>query len=97
MANSVRCRTKSRRKKYRCGTEAPSRPDFLAPDFACTHKPLRVREEALGILRLGPIEFLLKEPVVTEVMVNGPDDVYVARKGRLERVAARLRRSRFDA
>jgi pilus assembly protein CpaF len=71
---------------------------------------LRVREEALAILReerhilprgalarvinevsdevvgLGPIEFLLKDPEVTEVMVNGPDDVYVERKGRLEKV-----------
>ena len=75
---------------------------------------LRVREEALAILReeghilpqrslarvvnevsdavvgLGPIEFLLKDPDVTEVMVNGPNDVYVERKGRIERVAGRL-------
>jgi pilus assembly protein CpaF len=75
---------------------------------------LRVREEALAILReqghilpqsalakvvnevsdavvgLGPIEFLLKDPDVTEVMVNGPDDVYVERRGRLERVGDRL-------
>jgi pilus assembly protein CpaF len=75
---------------------------------------LRVREEALAILReeghilpqrslarvvnevsdavvgLGPIEFLLKDPDVTEVMVNGPDDVYVERKGRIEKVAGRL-------
>jgi len=75
---------------------------------------LRVREEALAVLReeghilpqgalakvvnevsdavvgLGPIEFLLKDPDVTEVMVNGTDDVYVERKGRIERVADRL-------
>jgi pilus assembly protein CpaF len=75
-----------------------------------TERRLRVREEALAILReerhilprgvltkvinevsdavvgLGPIEFLLKDPEVTEVMVNGPDDVYVERKGRLEKV-----------
>ena len=68
---------------------------------------LRVREEALAILReeghilpqrslarvvnevsdavvgLGPIEFLLKDPDVTEVMVNGPDDIYVERRGRI--------------
>jgi pilus assembly protein CpaF len=70
---------------------------------------LRVREEALAILRrqghmlpqrslakvvnevsdevvgFGPVEFLLKDPGVTEVMVNGADDVYVERKGRIER------------
>ena len=33
-----------------------------------------------------PIESLLRDPDVTEVMVNGPDDVYVERKGRIERV-----------
>ncbi len=42
-----------------------------------------VSDEVVG---LGPIEFLLKDPDVTEVMVNGPDDVYVERKGRIERV-----------
>jgi len=86
------------------GLEGISRPE----------RRLRVREEALAILReqghilpqsalakvvnevsdavvgLGPIEFLLKDPDVTEIMVNGPDDVYVERKGRLERVGDRL-------
>jgi pilus assembly protein CpaF len=42
-----------------------------------------VSDEVVG---LGPIEFLLKDPEVSEVMVNGADDVYVERKGRLERV-----------
>jgi pilus assembly protein CpaF len=75
-----------------------------------TERRLRVREEALALLRasgailpqrelarmvnevsdevvgFGPIEFLLKDPDVTEVMVNGPDDVYVEREGRIERV-----------
>ncbi|HEV3475714.1 MAG TPA: CpaF family protein [Actinomycetota bacterium] len=43
----------------------------------------QVSDEVVG---LGPIEPLLKDPDVTEVMVNGPDDVYVERKGRIERV-----------
>jgi pilus assembly protein CpaF len=79
-----------------------------------TERRLRVREEALGLLRergailpqrelarvvnevsdevvgFGPIEVLLQDPEVTEVMVNGPDDVFVERKGRLERVPDRL-------
>ena len=42
------------------------------------------------VVGLGPIEFLLRDPEVTEVMVNGPDDVYVERKGRIEKVAGRL-------
>ncbi len=49
-----------------------------------------VNEVSDAVVGLGPIEFLLKDPDVTEVMVNGPGDVYVERKGRLERVADRL-------
>jgi pilus assembly protein CpaF len=49
-----------------------------------------VNEVSDAVVGLGPIEFLLKDPEVTEVMVNGPDDVYVERKGRIERVAGRL-------
>jgi pilus assembly protein CpaF len=36
------------------------------------------------ILGYGPIEPLLRDPDVTEVMVNAPDAVYVERNGRLE-------------
>jgi pilus assembly protein CpaF len=74
-----------------------------------TERRVRVREEALAVLResgailpqreltrmvndvsdevvgFGPIEFLLKDPEVTEVMVNGPGGVYVEREGRIER------------
>jgi pilus assembly protein CpaF len=45
-----------------------------------------VSEVSDEIVGLGPIEALLKDPDVTEVMVNGPDDVYVERKGRIETV-----------
>jgi len=79
-----------------------------------TERRLRVREEALSLMResgallpqrdlarvvnevsdevvgFGPIEFLLRDSQVTEVMVNGPDDVYVEREGRIERVEERL-------
>ena len=34
---------------------------------------------------LGPLEPLLSDPLVDEVMVNGPGEVYVERRGRLER------------
>ncbi|MGH2591160.1 MAG: CpaF family protein, partial [Actinomycetota bacterium] len=49
-----------------------------------------VNEVSDAVVGMGPIEFLLKDPDVTEVMVNGPDDVYVERKGRIERVVDRL-------
>ncbi|MFA9432387.1 CpaF family protein [Egicoccus sp. AB-alg2] len=34
---------------------------------------------------LGPLEALLRDPAVTDVMVNGPDEVHVERDGRLTR------------
>ena len=43
----------------------------------------RVIDDALG---LGVLEPLLADPSVTEIMVNGPNDVYVERAGRLEKV-----------
>jgi pilus assembly protein CpaF len=36
------------------------------------------------ILGYGPLEPLLHDPTVTEVMANGPDSVYVEREGKLE-------------
>lgn len=42
----------------------------------------RVVDEALG---LGVLEPLLADESITEIMVNGPDDVFVERRGRLER------------
>ncbi len=39
-----------------------------------------ILDEALG---LGPLEELLADDSVTEIMVNGPDRVFVERKGRL--------------
>jgi pilus assembly protein CpaF len=49
-----------------------------------------VNEVSDEVVGLGPIESLLKDPDVTEVMVNGPDDVYVERKGRIENVGRGL-------
>jgi pilus assembly protein CpaF len=39
-----------------------------------------IAEEAIG---LGPIQHLLNDPEVAEIMVNGPHRVYVERQGRL--------------
>ena len=41
---------------------------------------------------LGPLEPLLADPAVDEVMVNGPGEVYVERGGRIEPTAVRVRR-----
>lgn len=44
-----------------------------------------IRDEIISdLLGLGPIEKLLKDPEVGEIMVNGPKQVYVERKGKME-------------
>ncbi|CAN5629505.1 CpaF family protein [soil metagenome] len=36
------------------------------------------------LLGLGPLEELLADPAITDIMVNGPEQTYVERKGKLE-------------
>jgi pilus assembly protein CpaF len=43
-------------------------------------------EVADEILGHGPLESLLRDPEVTEIMVNGPSQIYVERAGRLHEV-----------
>ena len=47
-----------------------------------------LEEEALGV---GPLAPLMADPAVTDILVNGPDRVFVERFGRLERTAVRFR------
>ncbi len=44
-------------------------------------------DEALG---LGPLEDLIKDPQVTEIMVNNKDQIYIERDGRLELTSKRF-------
>jgi pilus assembly protein CpaF len=37
------------------------------------------------VLGLGPIDPLLRDPTITDILINGPRTVYVERRGRLER------------
>ncbi len=57
----------------------------LLDDAARTRLVTRVAERSFG---LGPLEPLLADPAVDEVMVNGVGPVWVERAGRLERAAA---------
>jgi pilus assembly protein CpaF len=36
------------------------------------------------LLGLGPLEELLSDPAITDIMVNGPDQTYIEKKGKLE-------------
>src|SRR5689334_11301947 len=54
----------------------------LLDEAAREHLIALVTERSFG---LGPLEPLLADPDVDEVMVNGPRSVWVERAGRLER------------
>ena len=47
----------------------------------------QIVDEALG---LGVLEPLLADETVTEIMVNGPEDIWVEREGRIEKVKSRF-------
>jgi pilus assembly protein CpaF len=47
-------------------------------------------ELADDVLGYGPLQRLLDDNAVTEIMVNGPDSIYVERGGKLERTATRF-------
>jgi pilus assembly protein CpaF len=43
------------------------------------------------MIGLGPLEPLLKDELITDIMVNGPDQIYIERKGKLELSELRFR------
>jgi pilus assembly protein CpaF len=47
-----------------------------------------VLDETFG---LGPLELLLKEPTISEIMINGPKSVYIERSGKLEKTSVQFR------
>jgi pilus assembly protein CpaF len=47
-------------------------------------------ELADDVLGYGPLQKLLDDPAVSEIMVNGPEAIYVERSGHLERTATRF-------
>ena len=48
----------------------------------------QIVDEAAG---LGPLERLLKDDTISEVMVNGPYSIYVERSGKLDLTEIKLR------
>ncbi|MDH4201689.1 MAG: CpaF family protein [Phycisphaerae bacterium] len=44
-----------------------------------------LREVMDEIFGLGPIEILLKDPLISDILINGPKQVYIERQGRLEK------------
>ena len=58
----------------------------------------RIIEEVLDeVLGLGPLEPLLKEPSISDILVNRFDKVYIERGGKLAEVAGAIPRRRASA
>ncbi len=64
---------------------------FLAQEevvLARTERNRLFEEVVAEVLGLGPLERLLEDPTIDEIMVNGPRNIYIERYGKIERVAA---------
>uniref|UniRef100_A0A7C4QQW9 CpaF family protein n=1 Tax=Schlesneria paludicola TaxID=360056 RepID=A0A7C4QQW9_9PLAN len=58
--------------------------------LAAEDREIMVREIMDEIYGFGPIEPLMCDPEVSDVLINGPDAVFVERNGRLERTDVRF-------
>src|SRR5246500_4014293 len=47
-----------------------------------------VLDETFGF---GPLEVLLKDPTISDILVNGPHKIYVERRGKLEKTEVKFR------
>jgi pilus assembly protein CpaF len=47
-----------------------------------------VLDETFG---LGPLEMLLKDPSISDILINGPKNIYVERRGRMEKTSVQFR------
>src|ERR1700688_1826627 len=57
-----------------------------------TAEQTKIIEEVLDeVLGLGPLETLLKEPSISDILSNGFDKVYIERGGRLSRTSVRFK------
>jgi pilus assembly protein CpaF len=66
---------------------------FLAQEevvLARTERMHLFEELVAEVLGLGPLEKLLEDPTIDEIMVNGPRNIYVERYGKIERVSVRF-------
>lgn len=52
-----------------------------------------VREVMDELIGLGPLQVLLDDPTTTEIMVNGPDQIWIERAGKLVETDAKFRNS----
>ena len=95
LAEALRGRLIERARRARRATAASTTEVRALVDREAAALPDADREAlAARVVRLatglGPLEPLLADPAVDEVMVNGPGEVWVERGGRIERTGVRF-------
>jgi pilus assembly protein CpaF len=65
--------------------------DAEAPDLPRPERSRIAVELVDDIVGYGPLETLLSDPEVTEIMVNGPDQMFVEKKGKLHEIEVPFR------
>ena len=68
-------------------TETLGEDGILLPEASLAPVVRAIGDELTG---LGPLAPLLADPAVTDVLVNGPTDIWVERGGSIERAAVRF-------
>jgi pilus assembly protein CpaF len=43
-----------------------------------------------SVRRLGPLQKYIDDESISEIMINGPDDIFIERNGKIEKAGARL-------
>lgn len=52
----------------------------------------RIVEEVIDeVLGLGPLELILKDPTVSDILINGPKNIYIERAGQMEKSEVKFR------
>ena len=81
------------------GTFCVVRFAWLSNTYADTEETLLNRNERERLIEevldetfgLGPLETLLKDPTISDILINGPKQTYVERRGRMEKANCEFR------
>jgi len=65
--------------------------EYALPKFSPEEEESLLRDVIDDVIGLGPLDALRADPTITEIMVNGPHEIFVERNGRLQRVETAFR------
>jgi len=85
--------------------DAAPRNSHVVERLCDTENPLlnrmereRLIEEVLDeTFGFGPLEILLKDPTISDILINGPHKIYVERRGKMEKSDVQVPRQRAPA